>query len=196
MNNKESEFVPLSEKLSNPLPQKNSIIKGNKIRNIQTKLINITDKERNRESITDEQSDTDSDNVYETESKIEPILEDNKIIGIAYTCRCGEESEIKFNVENETTENDIESATTENDIESEPTENDVESATTENDVESATTENDIESEPTENDVESETTENDIESEPTENDVESETIENDIESDDVESNTEEDTIIDK
>jgi len=196
MNNKESEFVPLSEKLSNPLPQKNSIIKGNKIRNIQTKLINITDKERNRESITDEQSDTDSDNVYETESKIEPILEDNKIIGIAYTCRCGEESEIKFNVENETTENDIESATTENDIESEPTENDIESEPTENDVESETIENDIESETIENDIESETIENDIESETIENNVESETIENNVESDDVESNTEEDTIIDK
>ena len=148
MNSKESEFVPLSEKLSNPLPQKNSIIKGSKIRNLQTKLINISDKERNRESIPDEQSDTDSDNVYETESKIEPILEDNKIIGIAYTCRCGEESEIKFNVENETIENDIES---------EPTENDVESATTENDVENETTENNVESD----DVESNTVEDTI-----------------------------------
>ena len=187
MNSKESEFVPLSEKLSNPLPQKNSIIKGSKIRNLQTKLINISDKEKNRETIPDEQSDTDSDNVHETESKIEPILEDNKIIGIAYTCRCGEESEIKFNVENETTENDIESATTENDIESEPTENDIESEPTENDVESETIENDIESE---------TIENDIESETIENNVESETIENNVESDDVESNTEEDTIIDE
>jgi len=37
MNNKESEFVPLAEKLSSPLPQKNVIIKGNKIRNIQKK---------------------------------------------------------------------------------------------------------------------------------------------------------------
>ena len=139
MNNKESEFVPLSEKLSNPLPQKNSIIKGNKIRNIQTKLINITDKERNRESITDEQSDTDSDNVYETESKIEPILEDNKIIGIAYTCRCGEESEIKFNVESETIENNVESETIENNVESETIENNVES----DDMESITRENTI-----------------------------------------------------
>ncbi len=117
MNNKESEFVPLSEKLSNPLPQKNSIIKGNKIRNIQTKLINITDKERNRESITDEQSYTDSDNVHEIESKIEPILEDNKIVGITYTCRCGEESEIKFEVESEKTENTIEIDNVENNTE-------------------------------------------------------------------------------
>ena len=109
MNNKESEFVPLAEKLSNPLPQKNSIIKGNKIRNIQTKLINISDKERNRESIPDEQSDTDSDNVHEIGSKIEPILEDDNIVGIVYTCRCGEESEIKFEVASEKTENNLES---------------------------------------------------------------------------------------
>ena len=109
MNSKESEFVPLSEKLSNPLPQKNSIIKGNKIRNIQTKLINISDKVRNRESIPDEQSDTDSDNVHEIGSKIEPILEDNNIVGVTYTCRCGEESEIKFEVASEKTENNLES---------------------------------------------------------------------------------------
>ena len=122
MNHKESEFVPLAKKLSNPLPQKNSIIKGKKIRNIQTKLINISDKERNRESIPDEQSDTDSDNVYETESKIEPILEGNKIVGITHTCRCGEESEIKFEVESEKQENnnvgsdDLESNTEEDTI--------------------------------------------------------------------------------
>ena len=60
MNNKESEFVPLAEKLSNPLPQRNSIIKGNKIRNIQTKLINISDEKSNTETITDEQSDTET----------------------------------------------------------------------------------------------------------------------------------------
>tara|TARA_Y100000294_G_scaffold32483_1_gene27961 strand:+ start:517 stop:921 length:405 start_codon:yes stop_codon:yes gene_type:complete len=119
MNNKESEFVPLSEKLSNPLPQKNSIIKGNKIRNIQTKLINISDEKSNTETITDEQSDTetitdeqsdtDSDNVHEIGSKIEPILEDNNIVGVTYTCRCGEESEIKFEVASEKTENNLES---------------------------------------------------------------------------------------
>ena len=109
MNSKESEFVPLSEKLSNPLPQKNSIIKGSKIRNLQTKLINISDKEKNRETIPDEQSDTDSDNVHEIGSKIEPILEDNNIVGVTYTCRCGEESEIKFEVASEKTENNLES---------------------------------------------------------------------------------------
>ncbi len=109
MNNKESEFVPLSEKLSNPLPQRNSIIKGNKIRNIQTKLINISDEKSNTETITDEQSDTDSDNVHEIGSKIEPILEDNNIVGVTYTCRCGEESEIKFEVASEKTENNLES---------------------------------------------------------------------------------------
>ena len=115
MNNKESEFVPLSEKLSNPLPQKNSIVKRNKIRSIQTKLINISDENRNTEGITDEQSDTDSDNVHEIGSKIEPILEDNKIVGIAYTCRCGEESEIKFEVESEKKENNAESDDVESD---------------------------------------------------------------------------------
>ena len=129
MNNKESEFVPLAEKLSNPLPQRNSIIKGNKIRNIQTKLINISDEKSNTETITDEQSntetitdeqsdtetitdeqsDTDSDNVREIGSKIEPILEDNNIVGVTYTCRCGEESEIKFEVASEKTEKNLES---------------------------------------------------------------------------------------
>ena len=109
MNNKESEFVPLAEKLSNPLPQKNSIVKRNKIRSIQTKLINISDENRNTEGITDEQSDTDSDNVHEIGSKIEPILEDNNIVGVTYTCRCGEESEIKFEVAGEKTENNLES---------------------------------------------------------------------------------------
>ena len=109
MNNKESEFVPLADKLSNPLPQRNSIIKGNKIRNIQTKLINISDEKSNTETITDEQSDTDSDNVHEIGSKIEPILEDNNIVGVTYTCRCGEESEIKFEVASEKTENNLES---------------------------------------------------------------------------------------
>ena len=107
MNNEESEFVPLAEKLSSPLPQKNSIIKGNKIRNIQTKLINISDEKRDMESITEEQNDTDSNN-DDVSSKIEPILEDNNIVGITYTCRCGERSEIKFNVEGEKTDDNVE----------------------------------------------------------------------------------------
>ena len=117
MNNKESEFVPLAEKLSSPLPQKNVIIKGNKIRNIQKKLININDERKTMENITDEESDNNSDNVCEIESKIEPILEDNKIVGITYTCRCGEESEIKFEVESEKTENTIEIDNVENNTE-------------------------------------------------------------------------------
>ena len=108
MNNEESEFVPLAEKLSSPLPQKNSIIKGNKIRNIQTKLINISDEKRDMESITEEQNDTDSNNDHDVSSKIEPILEDNNIVGITYTCRCGERSEIKFNVEGEKTDDNVE----------------------------------------------------------------------------------------
>ncbi|SVA79476.1 uncharacterized protein METZ01_LOCUS132330 [marine metagenome] len=117
MNNKESEFVPLAEKLSSPLPQKNVIIKGNKIRNIQKKLININDERKTMENITDEESDNNSDNVCEIESKIEPILEGNKIVGITYTCRCGEESEIKFEVEREKTENTIEIDNVENNTE-------------------------------------------------------------------------------
>ena len=108
MNNKESEFVPLAEKLSNPLPQKNAIIKGNKIRNIQTTLLNIKDERKTIENITIEESDNDSDNVREIESKIEPILEGNRIVGITYTCCCGEESEIKFEIESEKTDNNIE----------------------------------------------------------------------------------------
>ena len=117
MNNKESEFVPLAEKLSSPLPQKNVIIKGNKIRNIQKKLININDERKTMENITDEESDDNSDNVCDIESKIEPILEGNKIVGITYTCRCGEESEIKFEVESEKTENTIEIDNVENNTE-------------------------------------------------------------------------------
>ena len=117
MNNKESEFVPLAEKLSSPLPQKNVIIKGNKIRNIQKKLININDERKTMENITDEESDNNSDNVCEIESKIEPILEGNKIVGITHTCRCGEESEIKFEVESEKTENTIEIDNVENNTE-------------------------------------------------------------------------------
>jgi|TARA_Y100000294_G_scaffold45835_1_gene42471 hypothetical protein len=117
MNNKESEFVPLAEKLSSPLPQKNVIIKGNKIRNIQKKLININDERKTMENITDEKSDNNSDNVCEIESKIEPILEGNKIVGITHTCRCGEESEIKFEVESEKTENTIEIDNVENNTE-------------------------------------------------------------------------------
>ena len=108
MNNKESEFVPLAEKLSSPLPQKNVIIKGNKIRNIQKKLININDERKTMENITDEESDDNSDNVCDIESKIEPILEGNRIVGITYTCCCGEVSEIKFEIESEKTENNIE----------------------------------------------------------------------------------------
>ena len=54
------------------------------------------------------ESDNDSDNVREIESKIEPILEGNRIVGITYTCCCGEESEIKFEIESEKTENNIE----------------------------------------------------------------------------------------
>jgi len=117
MNNKESEFVPLAEKLSSPLPQKNVIIKGNKIRNIQKKLININDERKTMENITDEESDDNSDNVCDIESKIEPILEGNKIVGITHTCRCGEESEIKFEVESEKTENTIEIDNVENNTE-------------------------------------------------------------------------------
>ena len=108
MNNKESEFIPLAEKLSNPLPQKNAIIKGNKIRNIQTTLLNINDERKTMKNITDEESDNDSDNVREIESKIEPILEGNRVVGINYTCCCGEESEIKFEIESEKTENNLE----------------------------------------------------------------------------------------
>ena len=116
MNNEESEFVPLAEKLSSPLPQKNSIIKGNKIRNIQTKLINISDEKRDMESITEEQNDTDSNN-DDVSSKIEPILEDNNIVGITYTCRCGEKSEIKFNVEGEKTDDNVEGEKTDDNVE-------------------------------------------------------------------------------
>jgi hypothetical protein len=98
MNNEESKFVPLSEKLTTPFSGKNPIIKGNKIRRTQTKVIDI----KKEESITKSESDEVKD------SKIEPILEGNKIVGINFTCNCGEESEIRFEVEGETKEESLE----------------------------------------------------------------------------------------
>ena len=105
MNNKESEFVPLAEKLSNPLPQRNSIIKGNKIRSLQTKVVNINEEHIDEKSENDQ--DIESENDQDTESKIEAILEDDIIVGITYTCRCGEESEIRFEFEREKTEDTV-----------------------------------------------------------------------------------------
>ena len=105
MNSKESEFVSLAEKLSNPLPQKDPIIKGNKIRSLQTKVVNINEEHIDEESENDQ--DIESENDQDTESKIEAILEDDIIVGITYTCRCGEESEIRFEFEREKTEDTV-----------------------------------------------------------------------------------------
>ena len=111
MNNEESKFVPLAEKLTTPYPGKNPIIKGNKIRRIQTQVINI----KKEESIANSESDEVKD------SRIEPILEDNKIVGISYTCQCGEESEIRFEVDSEKSEDTFEG----DNIEIDDVENDV-----------------------------------------------------------------------
>ena len=105
MNSKESEFVSLAEKLSNPLPQKDPIIKGNKIRSLQTKVVNINEEHIDEKSENDQ--DIESENDQDTESKIETILEDDIIVGITYTCRCGEESEIRFEFEREKTEDTV-----------------------------------------------------------------------------------------
>ena len=105
MNSKESEFVSLAEKLSNPLPQKDPIIKGNKIRSLQTKVVNINEEHIDEES--ENVQDIESENDQDTESKIEAILEDDIIVGITYTCRCGEESEIRFEFEREKTEDTV-----------------------------------------------------------------------------------------
>ena len=113
MNSKESEFVSLAEKLSNPLPQKDPIIKGNKIRSLQTKVVNINEEhiDEETENVQDIESenvqDIESENVQDTESKIETILEDDIIVGITYTCRCGEESEIRFEFEREKSEDTV-----------------------------------------------------------------------------------------
>ncbi len=98
MNNEESKFVPLAEKLTTPYPGKNPIIKGKKIRRIQTQVINIKKEESIGKSTSDEVKD----------SRIEPILKDNKIVGISYFCQCGEESEIRFEVEGEKAEDTLE----------------------------------------------------------------------------------------
>ena len=105
MNSKESEFVSLAEKLSNPLPQKDPIIKGNKIRSLQTKVVNINEEHIDEE--TENVQDIESENDQDTESKIEAILEDDIIVGITYTCRCGEESEIRFEFEREKSEDTV-----------------------------------------------------------------------------------------
>ena len=105
MNSKESEFVSLAEKLSNPLPQKDPIIKGNKISSLQTKVVNINESHIDEKSENDQ--DIESENDQDTESKIEAILEDDIIVGITYTCRCGEESEIRFEFEREKTEDTV-----------------------------------------------------------------------------------------
>ena len=105
MNSKESEFVSLAEKLSNPLPQKDPIIKGNKIRSLQTKVVNINEEHIDEES--EDVQDIERENDQDTESKIEAILEDDIIVGITYTCRCGEESEIRFEFEREKTEDTV-----------------------------------------------------------------------------------------
>ena len=105
MNSKESEFVSLAEKLSNPLPQKDPIIKGNKIRSLQTKVVNINEEHIDEE--TENVQDIESENGQDTESKIETILEDDIIVGITYTCRCGEESEIRFEFEREKSEDTV-----------------------------------------------------------------------------------------
>ena len=105
MNSKESEFVSLAEKLSNPLPQKDPIIKGNKIRSLQTKVVNINEEHIDEE--TENVQDIESENGQDSESKIETILEDDIIVGITYTCRCGEESEIRFEFEREKSEDTV-----------------------------------------------------------------------------------------
>ena len=105
MNSKESEFVSLAEKLSNPLPQKDPIIKGNKIRSLKTKVVNINEEHIDEKS--ENVHDIESENDQDTESKIEAILEDDIIVGIIYTCRCGEESEIRFEFEREKTEDTV-----------------------------------------------------------------------------------------
>ena len=97
MNKDESKFVPLSEHLTAPYPGKNPIIKGNNIRRIQTKVINIKKEQLGGQSEIDEINDNGS--------RIEPIIEDNNIVGIKYKCQCGEESEIRFEFKGEETEN-------------------------------------------------------------------------------------------
>jgi len=88
MSIQESEFIPLSDSISDLPSYRGTIIKSGTIRNIQTKVIDIKEDPLDMK----EQPEEGKKHV----SQIKPIMEDKKIIGLTHLCKCGETSEIRF----------------------------------------------------------------------------------------------------
>ena len=88
MSNQKSEFIPLSDSISDLPSYKGTIIKSGTIRNIQTKVIDIKEDPLDMK----EQPEEEKKHI----SQIKPIMEDKKIVGLTHLCKCGETSEIRF----------------------------------------------------------------------------------------------------
>ena len=88
MSIQKSEFIPLSDSISDLPSYRGTIIKSGTIRNIQTKVIDIKEDPLDMK----EQPEEGKKHV----SQIKPIMEDKKIIGLTHLCKCGETSEIRF----------------------------------------------------------------------------------------------------
>jgi hypothetical protein len=87
MENNKPEFIPLSEKMTTSHPAKKVVIKGDKIRHTHSKLVNI-----HNDDIIENSSEIEE----KLPTKIEPIFEQDTIVGIIHICKCGEKSEIRF----------------------------------------------------------------------------------------------------
>jgi len=86
MENNKPEFIPLSEEMTISHSTKKVVIKGDKIRHTQSKLVNI------HNDIIESPSEIEEN----LRTKIEPIFEQDTIVGIIHNCKCGEKSEIRF----------------------------------------------------------------------------------------------------
>jgi len=97
MSDQESKFIPLSESISELPSHKGTIIKSGTIRNIQTKVIDIKEEpiEESIEEIIEEQSEEKKNQ----SSHVKPIIVEDKIVGLTHLCKCGETSEILFDLE-------------------------------------------------------------------------------------------------
>lgn len=114
MSIQESEFIPLSDSISDLPSYKGTIIKSGTIRNIQTKVIDIKEDPLDMK----EQPKEEKKHI----SQIKPIMEDKKIVGLTHLCKCGETSEIRFDFTEDQTEeapqisDEVEKNNLENDI--------------------------------------------------------------------------------
>ena len=118
MKDQDSTFTPLSDKFVTSRDS-NHIIKHKDIRDSHTKKIIIredTKPDISSDKCDDVKSDISIDENEKKQSLVEPIMEGDRVLGIIYTCMCGEKSEIRFEVDNsnisETTEGaeDVEGA--------------------------------------------------------------------------------------